>query len=224
MTSLPYLSYETADQCDAVVIWLHGLGADGQDFYEIVPMLALPKKAAIRFVFPHAPVQAVTINAGMKMRAWYDIYGIGPNYPEDAQGIARSADAVAALMKTQLDAGITSDRLVLAGFSQGGAMALYVTLTYHQPLAGVLALSCYLPLADQLSTRINPANQNTPILMMHGDSDPVVPIDFAQQSMQHLIAQGCPVQWQQYPMAHGVHPDQCVHIGQWLVKRFGIAD
>jgi phospholipase/carboxylesterase len=200
----------------ASVVWLHGLGASGHDFEPIVPELGL-SDAAVRFVFPHAPEQAVTINQGMRMPAWYDIKGTDLSQREDAEGLARSASLVAELLQAEQDKGI--DRLLLAGFSQGGALALYHGLRAPQSLRGILALSCYLPLGDKLGAEASESNRQTPILMQHGTHDPVVPVALGDMSQQALNQAGYAVQWQTYPMAHQVCLEQIHDIGRWLRER-----
>lgn len=203
----------------ASVIWLHGLGANGHDFEPIVPFLRLPAELGVRFVFPHAPAQAVTINGGMRMPAWYDIYDMDIPRREDAGGIRRSARAIEALIGREIERGIPTQRIVLAGFSQGGAVALHTGLRYPDPLAGLLALSCYLPLADTLATEASSANRDTPILIMHGTQDGIIPAHYGEQGYQRLQSLGYPAIWQTYPMAHEVHPEQIQAIGAWLAER-----
>lgn len=216
MNILNSVTRDTASSYDACVIWLHGLGADGHDFYDVVPMLQLPGSLNVRFIFPHAPVKAVTVNGGMEMPAWYDIYGIGEHYQEDKAGIISSADAVEALINQEIEAGISASRIILAGFSQGGAVSLYSACRYNKPLAGVLALSTYLPLADSVLPASQSANKNTPFLMMHGTDDQTIPVAFGLRSRDHLLTLGYQVSWQDYAMPHSVCPDQCLAIGQWI--------
>ena len=210
---------EPTGAADAAVIWLHGLGADGNDFVPIVPMLGLPQAHGLRFIFPHAPVRPVTLNGGMPMRAWYDIKSLTAEGREDAEGIAESARRVEGLIAQQRDAGIHPDRIVIAGFSQGGAVALHTALAYPLRLAGLLALSTYLPLRDRLEEHRHDANQDVPILMMHGDFDAVVVPAFGTRSRDRLLEAGYQVQWKQYPMEHQVCPEQITDIGRWLVAR-----
>lgn len=210
---------EPAVPAEAAVVWLHGLGADGWDFVPIVGELGL--NVPIRFVFPHAPIRPVTINGGVPMRAWYDIVALSADGPEDEAGIRASASRVAALLDEQRDAGIDSRRMVLAGFSQGGAMALHSGLRYPQPLAGILALSTYLPLRDRWQAEQHPANRDTPILMMHGRFDPVLPIALGAYSRDLLRAGGRDVDWREYPMQHQVCPQQIADIAGWLADRLG---
>jgi phospholipase/carboxylesterase len=196
------------------VVWLHGLGADGHDFEAIVPELGL--RFPVRFVFPHAPVRAVTINGGMAMRAWYDILGFDRRAKEDAAGIRASAAAVVELVDHEIERGMPSDRVVLAGFSQGGAIALHAALREPRPLAGVLALSTYLPLAPSLATERSPANDGIPIFMAHGTGDTVLPVSLAETSRAALLALGYAVEWHTYPMAHSVSMEEISAIGAWL--------
>jgi phospholipase/carboxylesterase len=199
------------------VIWLHGLGADGHDFEPIVPELPLP--FPVRFVFPHAPVRAVTVNGGMRMRAWYDILGWGRDVPQDTAGIRASAAAVTRLIEREIARGVPAERIVLAGFSQGGAVALYTALREPRRLAGVLALSTYLPLADTLADEMTPANAGLPILMAHGTADPILPIALAESSRHSLQAAGYAVEWHVYSMAHAVCAAEIAAIGAWLAAR-----
>lgn len=211
---------ETGKAPKACVVWLHGLGADGHDFEPIVPALPLPENLAVRFIFPHAPMRPVTINGGMRMRAWYDIAGVDIASKQDTAGIRASAEQVEALLDAQLNDGIAADRLILAGFSQGGAMALHTGLRYHKSLAGIMALSCYLPLHESLEAQRSAANRGTPILMAHGSEDPVVPQMLGERSRDYLREQGYDVEWHSYPMAHMVCPQEIAAIGEWLSARF----
>ncbi len=195
------------------VIWLHGLGADGHDFEPIVPELRL--RIAARFVFPHAPIRPVTINGGMPMRAWYDIVGFD-SAVEDAAGIRASAAAVARLVDRELGRGTEAGRIVLAGFSQGGAIALQLALREPRRLAGVVALSTYLPLAATLAMEKSAANAATPIFMAHGSEDPVIPLAHADASLRVLEREGYSVDWHVYPMEHTVCAPEILAIGAWL--------
>ncbi|HEX6994840.1 MAG TPA: alpha/beta fold hydrolase [Gammaproteobacteria bacterium] len=200
----------------SAVIWLHGLGADGHDFEPIVDELGL---AEVRFVFPHAPVMPVTINGGLPMRAWFDIVGLDFDSPQDADGIRRSAAAVSALIDAEIGRGVASERIVLAGFSQGGAIALHAALREPRALGGVIALSTFLPLADTLAAEKCEANAHIPILMAHGDADPVIPIRMAERSRERLEREGYDVEWHRYPIAHTVSFDEVRDIGRWLAAR-----
>ena len=203
---------------DACVIWLHGLGADGNDFVPIVPHLGLAPDAAIRFIFPHAEQRPVTINGGMAMRAWYDIVSLDRNGLQDEGGIRASQARIEGLVAEQIGHGIESRRIVLAGFSQGGAITLQTALRLQQPLAGVLALSTYLPLGATLNAERASANQETPILMCHGEHDPVLPVDLGESSRDQLQELGYAVDWKAYPMGHEVCMDEISLIGQFLAR------
>lgn len=196
------------------VIWLHGLGADGHDFVPIVPQLTLPRPT--RFVFPHAPRRPVTINGGLVMRAWYDIVSLDGTGPEDDAGIRSSGMAVQGLIDAETERGIGADRIVVAGFSQGGAIALHTALRAPRRLAGVIALSTYLPLADELAAEHSDSNADIPIFMAHGEFDPMIPIRFAQASCQTLVAAGHAVEWHSYPIGHEVCPPEIGDIERWL--------
>jgi len=213
---LPTVEINPAGAIKASVIWLHGLGADGHDFEPIVEHLDLPADEGIRFVFPHAPRRAVTINGGYVMRAWYDVADADLSTKEDSDGIKQSARQVRALIQRELDSGIDSSRIVLAGFSQGGAIALYTGLRYERPLAGILALSTYLPLADSLDKEKHTANQKISIMMAHGTNDPIIPIATAERSKTLLVEQGFNIEWHTYPMPHAVVDDEIKDISQWL--------
>src|SRR5690606_3102419 len=206
---------ETAPRPDAAVLWLHGLGADGHDFDPIVPELRLPRELRLRFVFPHAPVRPVTLNAGMRMRAWYDILQLGGG-PEDEAGIRASQAALERLVAEQARDGIAPGRIVLAGFSQGGAIALQTALRHPSRLAGVLALSTYLPLASTLEAERAPANASVPIFMAHGLYDDIIPLARAEQSRERLRALGYPVEWHAYPMPHSVCAEEIGDIARFL--------
>jgi len=206
----------TAKAPSASVIWLHGLGADGQDFVPIVPQLRLPANLGVRFVFPHAPVRAVSLNQGMKMRAWYDITQLSRGAAEDVGGISDSSVRLSEYLRRERDQGIPANRIVIAGFSQGGAMALHSGLRFAERLAGVLALSTYLPLCDRLALEASAANRDIPILMCHGRYDPIVSIELALSSREALLQQGFAVQWREYPMRHEVCTAEIDDIAQWL--------
>jgi len=200
----------------ASVIWMHGLGADGRDFVPLVPQLALAPAAGIRFVFPHAPRRPVTLNGGMPMRAWYDIRELSAGSLEDAAGILESAARLDGFIERERALGIRADRIVLAGFSQGGAMALQVALRYRESLAGVLALSTYLPLRDRLASEGSEANRTIAILMCHGRNDPVLTIQAGRLSRDALQALGYAVQWKEYDMRHEVCAEEIGDIARWL--------
>jgi phospholipase/carboxylesterase len=211
---LDAIEITTGGTPELVVLWLHGLGADGHDFEPIVPELGLP--FPVRFVFPHAPVRPVTINGGMAMRAWYDILGFDRGAKEDAAGIRASAAAVTELIDREIERGMPSGRVVLAGFSQGGAIALQTALREPRPLAGVLALSTYLPLAATLASERSAENAGIPIFMAHGTADPVLPLSLAESSRRALEALGYAVEWHVYPMPHSVSLEEIGAIGSWL--------
>jgi phospholipase/carboxylesterase len=215
-TLLDAIQIETAPAPTAAVIWLHGLGASGDDFAAIVPELDLSGCAPIRFVFPHAPVMPVTINNGFEMPAWYDIFAPDLVRREDAEGIARSELAIEALIAHEVARGIPANRIVLAGFSQGCAMTLHTGLRHPQRLAGLMALSGYLPLAGSLAAERHAANADTPIFMAHGTADPVVVLPRAEESRAALEALGYAVQWHTYPMPHSVHPREIADISAFL--------
>ena len=210
---------ETGPNPTAAIIWMHGLGADGHDFEPLVPELLEDGMPALRFVFPHAPVRPVTINNGYKMRAWYDIIGIDRRSAEDFSGIQASADAVTALIRAQNARGIASSRILIAGFSQGGAMALHIATRFPEKLAGVIALSCYLPLAKEFAGERSSANLTTPIFMAHGSQDPVVPFSMGDESRRVLEGTGYRVDWHAYPMPHALCAEEVADLKSWLVKR-----
>jgi phospholipase/carboxylesterase len=216
--TLETIDLETAPQPNAAVIWLHGLGADGHDFEPVVPQLVRARERAWRFVFPHAPQRAVTINGGMRMRAWYDILGFDRLAREDEAGFGDSDAAVGALIAREVARGIPAARIVLGGFSQGGAVSLYSGLRYRERLAGIMALSCYLPLMDRLAAERDPVNSATPVFMAHGLTDGVLPIKMGRDSREHLQTLGTPVEWHQYPMAHSVCPDELADIRHFLFR------
>ena len=200
----------------AAVIWLHGLGADGHDFVPIVPELELPDSLAIRFVFPHAPVRPDTINNGMRMRAWYDILALSGAARQDEAGIRDSAAILDDYIARQREHGISARSIVIAGFSQGGAIALHGGLRYPERLGGVMALSTYLPLQDRLANEAATANRDLPILMCHGTADPVLPLQMGEVSRDRLLAAGYPVEWKAYPMQHQVSLAEIADISTWL--------
>jgi phospholipase/carboxylesterase len=203
----------------ASVIWLHGLGADGHDFVPIVPELALAADAGVRFVFPHADVRPVTINNGVAMRAWYDITSLSPEGRGGAAGLAESVERISKRIASEREAGITAERIVIAGFSQGGAVALHAALACGERLAGVLALSTYLPVPETLEPRLSPANRDVPILMCHGLYDPVVLPVMGEAARAWLAERHYAVEWHAYPMQHQVSPAEVADIGRWLRKR-----
>lgn len=207
---------EPAGEHRASVIWLHGLGADGHDFEPIVPELHLDPSRGVRFIFPHAPQRPVTINGGMTMRAWYDVQSPDLTQMEDRDSIEASGRLLHEWIDAEIEKGIKSHKVIVAGFSQGGAIALHGGLRYPQPLGGIFALSCYLPLPDQLTLEASQANQRTPILMLHGTNDPIVPVTQGRSSRDQLIEAGYDVTWREYPMAHSVCLEEIGEIGEWL--------
>jgi phospholipase/carboxylesterase len=215
---LETLEVETAPSPRATVIWMHGLGADGYDFVDIPPMLRLPESLAVRFVFPHAPMQPVTINDGMVMRSWYDIRPDGGGRREDAAGLRQSQRYVEALIAREKARDVPPARVVLAGFSQGGAMALQTGLRYPERLAGIMALSCYLPLADLVAAEASPANRDVPTFLAHGTHDPLIPLARARRSYENLTGLGYRVEWHDYPMPHSVCDAEIQDIGAWLAR------
>ncbi|MBK7025996.1 MAG: dienelactone hydrolase family protein [Polaromonas sp.] len=219
-TLLERIEIESGPNPTAAIIWMHGLGASGDDFAAIVPELDLTGCPAIRFVFPHAPVMPVTINGGYVMPAWYDIFGteLGPGAvrQEDAAGIAQSQQHIEALIANEVARGIHPSQIVIAGFSQGCAMALHTALRHPAKLAGIMALSGYLPLASTLATERSTVNASTPIFMAHGTQDPVVQINRAEMSRDVLASLGYQVQWHTYPMPHSVHPKEIADISAFL--------
>jgi len=207
----------------ASVIWMHGLGADARDFEPIVPELRLPAELGIRFVFPNAPIRPVTVNGGMRMRAWYDVLSMDLPRQEDPDGVYASERGICDLLEREKKRGIPAERTVLAGFSQGGAMALHTGLRYPDRLAGILALSCYIPLASKLNGERRTANQQTPIFMAHGDYDAVIPMRYGQQGAESLENLGYRVEWQDYGMGHEVCWEEIRDIAKWLERVLAIA-
>ena len=209
---------ESSPNPTAAVIWLHGLGADGNDFAPVVRELDLSGCQAIRFIFPHAPTMPVTVNNGYVMRAWYDILGTDLVRREDEAGLRKSQLAIEQLIAHQIASGIPASRIILAGFSQGGAMTLQTGLRHPEQLAGLLCLSGYVPLNAKLAQERHLANQPTPIFLAHGESDPVIPIARAEQSRDLLLSLGYAVEWHNYPMQHSLCPQEIKAIGAWFRK------
>ncbi len=216
---LERITIEPTSSTTACVIWLHGLGDSGAGFSPIVPMLGLPGNHGIRFIFPHAPEQAVTINQGAVMRSWYDIKSMDLHNRADMDGVLASEKQVHALIQEQIDLGIAAKNIVIAGFSQGGVLSLFTGLRYAQTLAGILVLSCYLPAANKLPEQCHSANLATPILHNHGERDNVVPISAGKMAYDLLNAANYNVTWQSYPMEHSVLPEQLADISVWLQAR-----
>ena len=217
----PPLVIEPPEAATASVIWLHGLGADGHDFEPIVAELGEAVTRSVRYVFPHAPRIPVTINGGMVMRAWYDIADTDLANRADESGVRASAGIVEALIADELARGLDSTRILLAGFSQGGAIALHTGLRYGKTLAGILALSTYLPLQDQAAAELGEANRDIPIFLAHGSQDPVIPLALSERSRQFLAARGYRVQCHTYPMPHSVCPEEIRDIAVWLEQVLG---
>jgi phospholipase/carboxylesterase len=213
---LPCVTVNPSAEHKATVIWLHGLGADGHDFEPIVPELKLPADLGVKFIFPHAPVMPVTINGGYQMRAWYDIRDADLANREDKEGVRQSAAQVEQLIEAEVANGIPSNKIVLAGFSQGGAIALHLATRINHKLAGIVALSTYLTMPEQLSDEKSAANIETPVFMAHGSQDPVVPMQRGQYSAKVLQENGFTVSWQDYPMAHAVCLEEIQALGQFL--------
>jgi phospholipase/carboxylesterase len=207
---------ETGRTPTGSIIWMHGLGADGHDFEPIVPELAQRGERALRFIFPHAPIRPVTLNGGYPMRAWYDITAIDRRAAEDESGIRTSQAVIDTLVRRENSRGIASERIVLAGFSQGGAMAVFAGARYPERLAGIMGLSCYLLQESHLATERSPANQSTPVFLAHGRQDPVVPLLLGEHARQVLQANGYPVEWHAYEMPHSLCPQEVSDIAAWL--------
>jgi phospholipase/carboxylesterase len=215
LKDLETVTVETGPTPSFSIIWMHGLGADGHDFEPLVPELLDGAMPALRFVFPHAPVRPVTINNGYQMRAWYDIVAIDRRSAEDFEGISASAQAIGTLIKRENERGVATNRIVIAGFSQGGAMALQIATRQDDAFAGVIALSCYLPLANELAP---PRHSATPIFMAHGTQDPVVPYPLGEESYRRLKAAGYCVEWHAYPMPHALCEPEVSDIRAWLKR------
>ena len=216
--TLPCVEINPSDPAKATVIWLHGLGADGHDFEAIAPQLQSELTVPTRFVFPHAPHRPVTVNGGYVMRAWYDIAAFDLSHAEDAAGIHASARQLSALIQREIHNGIAAEHIVVAGFSQGGAIALHSGLRYPQRLAGILALSTYLPLASTVNAERNPVNCDIPIFMAHGNEDTVVPLTHALASKDLLQELGYMVEWHSYEMPHSLCDQELHDISAWLTR------
>lgn len=217
--TLETVEAETGPQPTAAVVWLHGLGADGHDFEPLVPELSWPGAPAIRYVFPHAPIRPVTINGGMPMRAWYDIVSLGSGRDHDQKGIADSVNHAARLVRRERERGIDAGRIVVAGFSQGGAIALQLALRYPEKLAGLIALSTYLLLEHRLAADAHEANHGLPVFLGHGTQDPMVPLQAGEQVAERLRRMGCAVEWHSYAMPHAVCPEEVADLAAWLRTR-----
>lgn len=218
-TKLDKIVVEPKASATSCVIWLHGLGDSGEGFAPVVPMLGLGQNHAIRFVFPHAPVQPVTINGGMPMRSWYDIKSMDLHDRADLSGVQSSEKLVQSLIDEQIESGIPASKIVLAGFSQGGVLSLYTGLRFTQSLAGIMALSCYLPSPDKLPDEVSQANKATPILQHHGEQDDVVPCFAGKMAYDTLTSAGYDSTWKTFLMPHSVLPEQLIEIGSWITRR-----
>ncbi len=217
---LDYIEINTAGSPEYSVIWMHGLGADGHDFEPIVPHLGLSPGSAVRFIFPHALMRPITINGGAVMRAWYDIIEISTTKGQDEAGIRHSAGQIRTLIKHEIERGIPASKIILAGFSQGGAMALYVGVRYPEKLAGIMVLSAYLMYPDRLQSEHSEANAATPVFLSHGTQDPVIPIALGEAARVALQAGKWPVEWHSYPIPHSVSQAEITDIGHWMQACF----
>ena len=206
----------TGDDPVGSVIWLHGLGADGHDFEPIVPELNLPSTLPLRFIFPHAPIRPVTINGGMAMRAWYDILSLDTEGRADATGVQESTAILEALVDNEIERGVAADNIVIAGFSQGGAIAINAALHAKRRLAGLMALSTYIPLPGEINASLG--HRDLPVFMAHGSFDPMLPMQWGRASADRLVEAGYAVEWHDYPMAHAVCPDEIRDIREWLLS------
>jgi len=215
---LPSVEIHPGREADASVIWLHGLGADGHDFAPITSQLGLPAELAVRFVFPHAPAIPVTLNGGMVMPAWYDIVSLDSR-GHDEEGVARSSRQVSALIEREIERGVPSERIILGGFSMGGAIALHAGLRYPERLAGIMGLSCYLLRAESLDDEASATNAETPVLLCHGSQDPMVPVQLGEAARATIEGRGNPTEWHDYPIPHSVSLPELEDIGAWLRAR-----
>jgi len=213
---LEAIEIETGPKPGASVIWMHGLGADGHDFEPIVPELNLPGMLPVRFLFPHAPIRPVTINGGALMRAWYDVRDEGGERREDPAGVRESQRQVETLIEREQARGVAAIHIVLAGFSQGGALALHTGLRYRERLGGVIALSCFLPMPDTVAAEATAVNRDLPILMAHGINDPMIPVSRARRSRDLLLDLGYRVTWREYLMPHSVCDQEMGDVSGWL--------
>jgi len=218
MTTLDTIEHETAPAPQAAVIILHGLGADGNDFVPVAHELELAAVGAVRYVFPHAPTRPVTINGGMVMRAWYDVHGDAGVRREDEAGVRESQRQIEALIAREKTRGIPAGRIVLAGFSQGGAMALQTGLRHPERIAGIMALSCFLPLTDKVAAEATAVNRDAPIFMAHGTQDPLIPLARARHAHDLLTGLGYRIEWREYPIPHSVSPSEIRDISAWLQR------
>ncbi len=216
MADFETVEIETAAGPRAAVIWMHGLGADAHDFEPVIPYLDFGPRRPVRYIFPNAPVRPVTLNGGMAMRAWFDLISMDRDAPQDEAGVRDSAAGIEALIDREIEREIPASQVVMAGFSQGGAIALFTALRYRRTLAGVVALSTYLPLAGTVMDERTEANAGLPVFMAHGEIDGIVPINFARNSRKHLARLGHPVEWHQYPIPHSVSPEELADIKAFL--------
>jgi len=221
LNPLQHIELTTGAEPAGTVIWMHGLGADGWDFVPIVRELPVPEGLALRFIFPHAPERPVTINNGFVMRAWYDIAQSDIARVPDERGIRESQQGVEDLLARERSRGMAASRIVLAGFSQGGAIALHTGLRHNEKLAGIVALSSYLPLEASLDTEASPANKSTPIFMAHGTQDPIVPLALAEASHRALTARGYSVAWHAWPMPHSLCAEEVESLAAFLAQLYG---
>ncbi|MHB8741620.1 MAG: alpha/beta hydrolase [Sulfuricaulis sp.] len=209
---------ETGAQPAASVIWLHGLGADGHDFEALIPELRLPPQPPWRFVFPHAPYRPVTINGGHVMRAWYDIAMTARGFEQNAGQIRESEKILHDLIQAEIERGTPSERIVLAGFSQGGAIALHTGLRYSKPLAGIMSLSAPVPFIEELMSDVNPVNKALPIYMAHGTDDRMIPFSMAQQAHRVMAERGLSIEWHSYVTGHSIASEEILDISRWLAN------
>lgn len=214
----PPIEVQTGNDPVASVIWLHGLGADGHDFEAIVPELKLPASLAVRFVFPHAPMRPITINGGMVMRGWYDIKPGKDGFSENNDDIRESCRLIHSLIKQEQDRGIPASRIILAGFSQGGAVALYTGLGLEQPLAGILALSTYVPMIESIASWMPASIKSVPVFQAHGQFDPLIALNRAEKSLSTMKQQGIQIEWHSYPMEHSVCAEELLDISHWITS------
>ncbi|GAB4509691.1 MAG: alpha/beta hydrolase [Sulfuricaulis sp.] len=217
----PAIEVETGPGPSASIIWLHGLGADGHDFEVIIPELRLPAQPVLRFVFPHAPYRPVTINGGHVMRAWYDLGMSEHGFEQNLEHIRESERILQGLIENEIRRGIACERIVLAGFSQGGAIALHTGLRYSRSLAGIMSLSAPVPFATSLMTEVNPVNATIPVFMAHGTDDRMIPFGLAQQAYKQMEARGLHLEWHTYAMGHSLVPDEIRDITRWLARVLG---
>lgn len=220
---LETLDLEPTSPPRASIIWLHGLGANMHDFEPIVPELNIADSMAVRFVFPNAPTRPVTVNGGMVMRAWFDVLGLEPTSLQDEAGIRGSEEQLRALIEREKGLGVPVGKILLAGFSQGGAVALQTGLRYPESLAGIVALSTFVTLESSLASEVSEANREIPIFMAHGEHDPLIPVEMGRLSRQKLESLGYSVGWHEYPMQHAVCPQEIGDIGKWLRARLAVS-